>query len=94
MAATHRNMGAVPTGLRLKKMRVETIVSIFCLIIIPFYSEAALKIIIFYFKNAKKIIKIMIFQSKKYKLKTYFLSIFSLAFPIHRRFIPFKCCRS
>lgn len=65
MAATHRNMGAVPTGLRLKKMRVETIVSIFCLIIIPFYSEAVLKIIIFYFKNAKKNHKNHDFSNRK-----------------------------
>jgi len=50
MDAIRRNMGAVPTVLRLEKMRVETIVSIFYRIIIPFYSEAVLKIT-FYFEK-------------------------------------------
>jgi hypothetical protein len=43
MDATRRNMGAVLTVLRLEKMRMEKIVSIFCHIIILFFLEAALK---------------------------------------------------
>ena len=52
MDATRLNMGAVPTVLHLEKMRVEIIVSIFYRIIIPFYSEAAPKIIIFILKKS------------------------------------------
>jgi hypothetical protein len=43
MAAIRRNMGAVPTVSRLEKMRAETIVLIFCHIIIPFFLEAGLR---------------------------------------------------
>lgn len=43
MVATHPNTVVVPTGLRLKRMRAETTVSISFHTIIPFYSEVGLK---------------------------------------------------